>query len=156
MSTVEATAPRNYLNATYGLWSWLTTKDHKRIGILYAISITLFFLIGGIMATLIRLELATPAGDLLQPDTYNRVFTMHGIMMVFFFLIPSVPATLGNFLLPVDAGREGRRVPEAQPRELVHLHDRRLDHALGDGPRRRRHRLDVLHARTARRTPTPG
>ena len=112
MSTVEATAPRNYLNASYGLWSWLTTKDHKRIGILYAISITLFFLIGGIMATLIRLELATPAGDLLQPDTYNRVFTMHGIMMVFFFLIPSVPATLGNFLLPLMLGAKDVAFPK--------------------------------------------
>ncbi len=111
MSTAQA-APRNYLNATYGLWSWLTTKDHKRIGILYAISITLFFTIGGIMATLVRLELATPAGDLLQPDTYNRVFTMHGIMMVFFFLIPSIPATLGNFLLPLMLGAKDVAFPK--------------------------------------------
>jgi len=112
MSTVQPEASRNYLNATYGLWSWLTTKDHKRIGILYALTITLFFTIGGIMAALIRIELATPAGDLLQPDTYNRVFTMHGIMMIFFFLIPSVPATLGNFLLPLMLGAKDVAFPK--------------------------------------------
>ncbi len=112
MSTAQPEASRNYLNATYGLWSWLTTKDHKRIGILYALTITLFFTIGGIMAALIRIELATPAGDLLQPDTYNRVFTMHGIMMIFFFLIPSVPATLGNFLLPLMLGAKDVAFPK--------------------------------------------
>ncbi|HXU46776.1 MAG TPA: cbb3-type cytochrome c oxidase subunit I, partial [Thermoanaerobaculia bacterium] len=81
----------SYLNAGYGLKSWLLTRDHKRIAILYLISVTVFFMIGGIAALLIRLELLTPAGDLLQADTYNRVFSMHGIAMVFFFLIPSIP-----------------------------------------------------------------
>ena len=104
-------APRNYLNQTSGILSWLLTKDHKRIGILYALAITFFFAIGGLMAALIRIELATPAGDLVQPDTYNRLFTMHGVFMVFFFLIPSIPATLGNFLLPLMLGAKDVAFP---------------------------------------------
>jgi cytochrome c oxidase subunit 1 len=96
--------PVNYLNASYGLKSWLLTLDHKRIGILYLITITFFFAIGGVFASLIRLELLTPEGDLLEAETYNKVFTMHGIMMIFFFLIPSIPAVLGNFLIPLMIG----------------------------------------------------
>src|SRR5579884_555372 len=87
-----------YLNVALGVRSWLLTLDHKRIGILYLVTITLFFLIGGFAATVIRLELMTPAGDLVDRDTYNKLFTMHGIIMVFFFLVPAVPATLGNFV----------------------------------------------------------
>jgi len=106
-------APReHYLNAGYGLKSWLLTTDHKRIGLLYLLSITFFFAIGGIYATLIRLELLTPAGDLFQPDTYNRLFTMHGIMMIFFFLLPSIPAVLGNFLLPLMIGAKDVAFPK--------------------------------------------
>src|SRR5213079_224392 len=90
----------NYLNAEYGVRSWLLTKDHKRIALLYLGAVTLFFLIGGVFAGLIRLELLTPAGDLVSSDTYNRLFTMHGVVMIFFFLIPAIPAVLGNFLLP--------------------------------------------------------
>ncbi len=89
----------NYLNKEYGIGSWLLTTDHKRIALLYLISITFFFFIGGFFALLIRLELLTPAGDLVQADTYNKLFTMHGQVMVFFFLIPSIPAVLGNFLV---------------------------------------------------------
>jgi len=101
----------NYLNNGYGLRSWLLTKDHKRIAILYLISVSVFFFIGGIMAMLIRLELLTPEGDLLQADTYNRVFSMHGISMVFFFLIPSIPAILGNFLVPLMIGAKDLAFP---------------------------------------------
>src|SRR5512137_1038604 len=89
----------NYLNVDHSVKSWLLTTDHKRIAILYLITITCFFFIGGIFAVLIRLELLTPAGNLVQAETYNRLFTMHGMMMIFFFLIPSIPATLGNFLI---------------------------------------------------------
>jgi cytochrome c oxidase subunit 1 len=110
MGTIAA-EPRNYLNHEYGVLSWLLTRDHKRIGILYALSITFFFAIGGLMAVLMRLELATPAGDLVQPDTYNRLFTMHGVMMIFFFLIPSIPGTLGNFLLPLMIGAKDVAFP---------------------------------------------
>ena len=92
---------RNYLNVAFGVRSWLLTLDHKRIGILYMISITLLFFMGAIAAALLRLELATPAGDLVTSATYNKLFTMHGVIMVWFFLIPSVPTVLGNFLLPL-------------------------------------------------------
>ena len=94
----------NFFNTRHSLRSWLTTHDHKRIGLLYLASITLFFFIGGLAAALIRLELLTPAGDLVSADTYNKLFTLHGVIMVWFFLIPSIPATLGNFLIPMMIG----------------------------------------------------
>src|SRR5271155_1023903 len=100
----QAIERENYLNKEYGVWSWLLTTDHKRIALLYLISITFFFFIRGFFALLIRLELLTPAGDLVQADTYNKLFTMHGMLMVFFFLIPSIPAVLGNFLVPLMIG----------------------------------------------------
>src|SRR5688500_13048333 len=106
-----AAARVNYLNAQYGLKSWLLTKDHKRIALLYLGSISVFFLIGGLYAMFIRLELLTPQGDLLSSTTYNKVFTQHGIIMVFFFLIPSIPATLGNFLVPMMIGAKDLAFP---------------------------------------------
>jgi cytochrome c oxidase subunit 1 len=113
METFEVPAPEkiNYLNAEYGLKSWLLTRDHKRIALLYLGSISFFFFIGGIYAMLIRLELLTPRGDLLQSTTYNKVFTQHGIIMVFFFLIPSIPATLGNFFVPIMIGAKDLAFP---------------------------------------------
>ncbi|HJP92869.1 MAG TPA: cbb3-type cytochrome c oxidase subunit I [Pyrinomonadaceae bacterium] len=113
METFDLPTPAkvNYLNAEYGLKSWLLTRDHKRIALLYLGSISFFFLIGGIYAMLIRLELLTPQGDLLQSTTYNKVFTQHGIIMVFFFLIPSIPATLGNFLVPMMIGAKDLAFP---------------------------------------------
>ena len=101
----------NYINTQYGIASWLLTKDHKRIAILYLVSITGFFAIGGLFAALIRLELLTPAGDMMRSEIYNRVFTTHGVIMVFFFLIPSIPATLGNFLLPMMIGAKDLAFP---------------------------------------------
>src|ERR1700756_4807022 len=100
-----------YLNREYGIKSWLLTVDHKRIALLYLMGITFFFFIGGFFALLIRLELLTPAGDRVQADTYNKLFTMHGQVMVFFFLIPSVPAVLGNFLLPIMIGARDLAFP---------------------------------------------
>jgi cytochrome c oxidase subunit 1 len=102
---------RNYLNTDYGIKSWLLTKDHKRIGLLYLVSVTFFFALGGAYAAAIRLELLTPQADLMQSQTYNKVFTHHGIMMVFFFLIPSIPATLGNFLVPMMIGAKDLAFP---------------------------------------------
>jgi cytochrome c oxidase subunit 1 len=102
----------NYLNEEYGWKSWLFTTDHKRIALLYLISITLFFFVGGFFAVLMRIELLTPAGDLVNSDTYNKFFTMHGVMMVFFFLIPSIPATLGNFLVPMMIGAKDLAFPK--------------------------------------------
>ena len=108
----EAVAQReNYLNAEYGIKSWLLTKDHKRIALLYLATITFFFFLGGIFATLIRIELLTPAGDLVSSETYNKLFTLHGVMMVFFFLIPSIPATLGNFFIPMMVGAKDLAFP---------------------------------------------
>jgi len=101
----------NYLNAGFSAKSWLLTVDHKRIAILYLISITLFFFLGGLFAVLISLELLTPQGDLMQAETYNKMFTMHGIVMIFFFLIPSIPAVLGNFLIPLMIGAKDLAFP---------------------------------------------
>jgi cytochrome c oxidase subunit 1 len=107
-----AQAPKlNYLNNGHTLKSWLLTTDHKRIAVLYLISVTTFFFLGGFFAMLIRLELLTPQGDLMQADTYNKVFTMHGMIMVFFFLIPVVPAVLGNFLVPLMIGAKDLAFP---------------------------------------------
>ena len=111
MST-NPTPRRSYLDEPHGVAAWLLTRDHKRIGLLYMVSVTLAFLIGAVFAALIRLELTTPAGDLVSSDTYNRLFTMHGIMMVFFVLIPAVPAILGNFVLPLQLGAKDVAFPK--------------------------------------------
>jgi cytochrome c oxidase subunit 1 len=105
------TERHSYLDAPYGLKAWLLTKDHKRIAMLYLMSITVFFAIGGMFAAGIRLELLTPKGDFLTADLYNKFFTMHGIVMIFFFLIPSIPATLGNFLIPIMCGTKDLAFP---------------------------------------------
>ncbi|NBC17897.1 MAG: cytochrome c oxidase subunit I [Bacteroidetes bacterium] len=93
------------------MWSWLSTKDHKRIGILYALSTALFFLVAGIMALLVRTELIAPGQTIMDADTYNQVFTLHGIMMVFLFIVPAVPGILGNFLLPIHIGAKDVAFP---------------------------------------------
>lgn len=110
-TTAVSVEPKNYINAEYGIRSWLFTTDHKRIALLYLISITAMFFFGGFFALLIRLELLTPAGDLLLADTYNKMFSMHGQVMVFFFLVPSIPATLGNFLIPMMIGAKDLAFP---------------------------------------------
>jgi cytochrome c oxidase subunit 1 len=102
----------NYLNVNSSIRSWLLTTDHKRIAILYLLSITGFFFLGGAFATLIRLELLTPQGDLVSADTYNKLFTMHGLIMIFLFLIPSIPAVLGNFLIPMMLGARDLAFPK--------------------------------------------
>jgi cytochrome c oxidase subunit 1 len=114
MATIAAPAVEreNYLNTDFSVKSWLLTTDHKRIAILYLLSITAMFFVGGFAATMIRLELLTPAGDLMSSDTYNKMFTIHGIVMVFFFLIPSIPATLGNFLVPMMVGARDLAFPK--------------------------------------------
>jgi cytochrome c oxidase subunit 1 len=102
----------NYLNADFGVRSWLLTTDHKRIALLYLASVTLMFFIGGAFAVAIRLELVTPPGDLVQSETYNKLFTLHGVVMVFFFLIPAIPAVLGNFLIPLMIGARDLAFPK--------------------------------------------
>ena len=116
MSTAVTEIPQesrvNYLNASYGVKSWLFTVDHKRIALLYLVSITFMFLVGGGAAVLMRIHLIEPAGALVQPETYNKLFSAHGIIMVFFFLVPSIPATLGNFLVPLMIGAKDLAFPK--------------------------------------------
>jgi cytochrome c oxidase subunit I len=111
MNSAAIASDESYLSSGWNWWSWLTTLDHKRIGILYTVSITLLFGIGGAAAALIRLDLLTPHSQLVSIETYNKLFTMHGVIMVWFFLIPSIPATLGNFLLPLMVGARDLAFP---------------------------------------------
>jgi len=92
--------------------SWALTVDHKRIGIMYLVAVSVFFAVGGFLALAVRLELFTVGETIMGADTYNRVFTMHGIVMVFLFIIPSIPATLGNFLLPIMIGAKDVAFPK--------------------------------------------
>ena len=110
--TTTARPGVNFLNHQTTVASWLLTKDHKRIGILYLIVVTIAFILGGIFAAAIRIELTTPQGDFVSADTYNRLFTMHGVAMVFFVLVPVVPAILGNFVLPLMIGAKDVAFPK--------------------------------------------
>ncbi|HUY12381.1 MAG TPA: cytochrome c oxidase subunit I [Terriglobia bacterium] len=94
----------HYLNTSYGIKSWLLTTDHKRIAWLYLITTSFFFVVGGVSAAMMRLNLISPQGALVEPDTYNKLFTIHGLVMIFFFLAPAVPTVLGNFLIPLMIG----------------------------------------------------
>jgi len=105
-------SPKNtYLTDEKGLWAWMTTVDHKKIGLMYLGSVTFFFLVGGILALLLRTELLTPAQTFIEADTYNQFFTLHGAIMVFFVLVPSIPAALGNFVLPMQLGAKDVAFP---------------------------------------------
>lgn len=101
----------SYLDAAHGVRAWLLTTDHKRIGLLYLWSILGYFILAGIAAALMRIELADAPGSLVNADSYNRLFTLHGVVMVWFFLIPSVPTVLGNFLLPLMVGAKDLAFP---------------------------------------------
>jgi len=103
--------PPNYLDE-HSVSSWLLTTDHKRIGILYLLSIVVYFAIAAVAAALMRINLLTPQGDLVLPETYNKLFTLHGVMMVWFFLIPSIPAVLGNFVIPMMIGARDVAFPK--------------------------------------------
>jgi len=102
----------NYLKVTSGFKSWATTLDHKRIGLMYLVGVSIAFLIGGLLALLIRLHLWDADGMLFtSSDTYNQVFTLHGVFMVFIFIIPAIPAALGNFVLPLQLGAPDVALP---------------------------------------------
>ncbi len=101
----------NYLTHSKGLMSWLFSLDHKRIGVMYLIGILFSFFVGGIFAILVRTELLTAGDTIMDPDTYNQVFTLHGAVMVFMFIIPGIPAALGNFMLPVMLGAKDVAFP---------------------------------------------
>ncbi|MCM8529280.1 MAG: cbb3-type cytochrome c oxidase subunit I, partial [Lentisphaeraceae bacterium] len=94
----------NYINHEKGLKSWLTTIDHKRIGLMYLWSVVAALAAGGFFALMIRFQLAAPELDLLSKQSYNQAFTLHGVIMVFLFIIPAIPAALGNFVLPIMVG----------------------------------------------------
>lgn len=101
----------NYLSVSHTLKSWFLTGDHKRIAILYLISVTFFFFLGSLAAGMIRYELTAPAGVVLESDTYNKVFSSHGVIMVFFFLVVAIPAVFGNFLIPLMVGARDLAFP---------------------------------------------
>jgi cytochrome c oxidase subunit 1 len=122
MSTADATKPGagepggppaevNYLNCSSGIMSWLVTLDHKRIGMMYLVSVLTAFFLGGMFAVLVRTELIAPGRTIVDQDTYNQLFTLHGAIMIFLVIIPSVPATLGNFVLPIMLGAKDLAFP---------------------------------------------
>ena len=110
--SIDIRPREHYLNVDYGWKSWLFTLDHKRIALLYLVSISAFFFLGGFAAVIVRLNLLTPHSELVSPEIYNRMFTMHGVIMVFFFLIPAIPAVLGNFLVPMMLGAKDLAFPK--------------------------------------------
>jgi cytochrome c oxidase subunit I len=104
--------PRNYLNAEAGIMSWLLTRDHKRIGIMYLVLTSISFFLGGFFALLIRIELLTPGPTIMNAMTYNRMFTLHGVVMIFLFMIPAIPGIFGNFFLPLMLGARDVAFPK--------------------------------------------
>jgi len=103
---------KNYIEVQKGLGSWLYTLDHKRIGVMYLISVLIAFLIGGIFALVLRFELFSHGRTIMDQDTYNRMFSLHGVVMVFLFIIPSIPAAMGNILLPIQLGTKDVAFPK--------------------------------------------
>ncbi|KAA3611197.1 MAG: cytochrome c oxidase subunit I [Calditrichaeota bacterium] len=108
---MSSTAGVNYLNEFKGIKSWLYTLDHKRIGVMYLFGVMISFLLGGIFAVVIRLELMSPGMDIITADTYNQMFTLHGAVMIFLFIIPAIPAAIGNFVLPLMIGAKDVAFP---------------------------------------------
>lgn len=104
-------ASPNYLEAEPGILSWLTTTDHKRIGVLYLAGMMPLFLLAASLAVMFRLELFSPGQQFLTNDQYNRLLTVHGVVMIFLFVIPSIPAVFGNFFLPIMIGAEDVAFP---------------------------------------------
>jgi cytochrome c oxidase subunit 1 len=101
----------NYLNHSRGIRSWILTLDHKRIGVMYLVSVLSSFLLGGIFALLVRTQLLVPDGLIMNQDEYNQAFTIHGGVMVFLVIIPGIPAALGNFILPIMLGAKDVAFP---------------------------------------------
>ena len=118
MTTADTTAPApsepagvNYLNCTSGIMSWLGTLDHKRIGVMYLVSVLTSFFLAGMLGLVVRTELILPGRTIIDQDTYNQIFTLHGAIMIFLVIIPSVPASLGNFVLPIMLGAKDVAFP---------------------------------------------
>ena len=100
----------DFYRAKRGIWSWMTTVDHKRIGIMYLVGTLLGFFAAGVLALIFRADLMTPNSELGR-DVYNKLFTLHGAIMVFIFIIPAIPAALGNFFLPLMLGAKDVAFP---------------------------------------------
>jgi cytochrome c oxidase subunit I len=101
----------SYLAIERTVWSWLSTTDHKRIGVLYLFTTSFFLALGGVFALVLRLEHLTPGPGLMTAMNYNRLFTLHGVTMVWLFMIPSIPAAFGNFFLPIMMGAKDVAFP---------------------------------------------
>ncbi len=111
LSDINSSAPLNYLNCQRGFLSWALTLDHKRIGVMYLVSIMASLGLGGLFAMLIRAELIAPGETIVKEDTYNQFFTLHGAIMIFLFILPGIPAALGNFILPIMLGAKDVAFP---------------------------------------------
>jgi cytochrome c oxidase subunit 1 len=107
----SASGTINYLNHEKTIKSWLLTLDHKRIGIMYLIAVSIAFLAGGVLALLVRVELMAPGETIMSADAYNQAFTLHAVLMIFTFIIPAVPAVMGNFVLPIQLGAKDVAFP---------------------------------------------
>ena len=107
MATASVPAARGGIlrrpSAITGFWSWFTTVDHKKIGIMYGVTAFAFFIVGGLEALLIRAQLAQPNGTVLNADQYNQIFTMHGLTMIFLFVMP-MSAAFFNYFIPLMIG----------------------------------------------------
>ena len=136
---------KNYITEKKGIMSWLFTLDHKRIGIMYLVTIFAAFAIGGFAALVLRFELMSPDKIVLTAKQYNQAFTLHGAIMVFLFIVPSIPATLGNFLLPLQIGANDVAFPRLN---LASFHVYLLGAFLHSKYNSRfcRHWMDILHA----------
>ncbi len=101
----------SYLTSKKGISSWLFTLDHKRIGLMYLVSVMFFFFMGGLFAILLRMELWSAGETIVKAKQYNQLFTLHGAIMVFLVIIPGIPASLGNFVLPLQLGAKDVAFP---------------------------------------------
>src|SRR6187399_1433005 len=115
IDTPRGRARREHLGRIWlerpGVLGWLTTTDHKRIGILYLFTSLAFFAAGGVEALLIRTQLIRPDNGLLSPQAFDEVFTMHGVTMIFLFVIPISTGAFGNYLLPLMIGARDMAFP---------------------------------------------
>lgn len=94
-----------------GILSWLLTTDHKRIGLMYLAGVVTFFFAGATLGILMRLEMLSPGRTIMDPQTYNSLFTLHGLIMIFLFIIPGIPGVFGNFFLPIMLGAKDVAFP---------------------------------------------
>ena len=110
-TTDEGAPPPDYLHAGKGVASWLLTRDHKRIALMFYVVVLVMLIVGGVFALALRTELLTPDRTVMGADLYNRMFTLHGVVMVFMFMIPAIPSVFGNFVLPMMLGAKDLAFP---------------------------------------------